>query len=234
MEYGTPEDTSMSDVTVLRPGMGDVPMDPVAAKKWATETLGQLLWRLHKNDMDRKALEMDKIFVVQEGWSPSFTRFMMGGGQYQEFDGGGYYKGDASPGMVMRETQHHAVAYHNVQAFLREAPGAGYRLSEEHRRQLTEEGVTYATNGMDNRLHWVFEVTPDLMELVTLAGYTASDRIDDRGRPVEVGDWLCCSEDDERVTDAHGVGSRKSFLKVDRVRSEAYGRERFRFLDRLL
>lgn len=218
--------------------MTDAPVTAANAelsKGFVPDELTAYLTELQKKNGLRRVVAMDKLYVVNRGESPYYTRYMMGKGEYQQEPGlGAYCKGHATPGMLMRETQHHCIAYANIDAFLRESHDIGYRLTYPMQRQLEETGMLYVTNGIDNRLPWVVPVNRKMLALMRKQGKQlfGCDRINTQSFPLKENDWLECDERERKTFDGLLEG-RKAYMEKRGGRSKAYGLERYRFLDTL-
>lgn len=182
------------------------------------------LWRTNK--AFQRMMEMDKIMVVNRGESFYCTRFMDSEGE-TEYEGHmGKLKGYAMPGSYVKFTQHHIVCYPTWSGLYHGLCKGGYHPTHEQLRALRETGLAYLTNALDNRLHWVVPVDRKLRDLLRLNGYMVDDVLHGEKKPVQIGDYLCVDDRDNVVEDRGGA-RRSLRLEVCRVRSKAYGNERF-------
>jgi hypothetical protein len=204
-----------------------------AARDAARANLQEYLLQQWKANAFRRVVEMDKIQLVNRGERPYFTRVFGEHGHYQEEPGlGAAVKGYARPGMWMKFTQHHPVAYISDVALYRGLHNAGYRLTDAHRKALTEDGQAYLTNGMDNRLIWVMPIDAKLKKMLLVAGHTQRSDLLHKDEPFQVGDYLRVFDREEKYTEGGLTGYRLR-LDIHGIRSKAFAAERFRYLDAL-
>lgn len=203
-------------------------------KAWHNHKLHEhllALWRT--NQFFFRVVEMDRIISVNRGEQIYCTRFIEADGNTAEEEGTGIIiKGYAGPGSFVRFTQHHTICYTSWQALWNGLKKAGFKMTFDDERTMKTKGELYLTNGMDNRIHWAMEIDAKTRRLLANVVYTTTDILHQKETPIKKGDYLCVN--DELVKyEENGMEGRRLKLTVTRIRSKAYGQNRFRWLSTL-